>query len=129
MTRRIVVGAWCLVLALTPGYASAQLTTEDCKGRKIIINGANAGGVDFVIGANPVLVLNQNDTRCKVTLRNKGATPMRCMPVQQGTPSATAGLEFVADKQLTLDTSSRPAWMCVRTTGTSTAAETIEELP
>jgi hypothetical protein len=119
----LVLGLWLLPLP-----AVAQLSTEDCRGRRILINGANQG-TDFTVGATSLTILDENAARCKVTIRNKGTAPMRCMPTQQGTPTATRGLEFLPDKQLTLETSSRPAWLCIRTTGASTIAETIEELP
>ena len=128
MRFSVALGVLLLALGWVPQPGHAQLTTDECKGRRVVVNSAN-GGTDFTIGASVVQVVSENNTRCNLTIRNKGAAPMRCMPVVQGTPSTTVGLEFLADKQLTLDTSSRPAWLCIRSTGTSTIAETIEELP
>jgi hypothetical protein len=126
MWREIVSSV--LLLGLWSALTQAQVVTEECKARKPLVNLAGQGA-DITIGATPIQILGRNDARCQAMIRNKGPASMRCLPIDQGTPSASVGQEFAAGDYLILGPSSRPGWRCIRTTDTDTTATTIEEIP
>ena len=93
------------------------------------VNVLGVGGADIQIGATAQGVLATSTVRCQGMLKNNGPAPMRCKPTAQGAPTATSGLLFNPGDQLIMTTAGREAWNCIRTTGVSTTATTIEELP
>lgn len=114
-------------LLLWQGTVSAQ-DRPACFAQRQLVNSTNAGA-DVVVGAVAVQAVPQSTSRCQVMLRNNGTAPMRCLPSAQGTPTATSGLLMNAGDQLIMTTAGREAWACIRTTGSSTTATTIEEVP
>lgn len=115
-----------LSLGLPPAWS--QLTVEDCKARRVLVNMAN-NGADIAVDISPVTVVLKNDTRCTVLIRNKGTAAMRCLPLDQAAPTEAVGVEFGANDQLLLTTAGRGAWQCVARPGAPTVATTLEELP
>jgi hypothetical protein len=93
------------------------------------VNVLGVNGADIPIGATAQGVLATSTVRCQAMLKNNGTAPMRCRPAAQGAPTATNGLLFNAGDQLIMTTAGREAWNCIRTTGVSTTATTIEEVP
>lgn len=93
------------------------------------VNVLGVGGADIQVGATAQGVLATSTVRCQAMLKNNGPAPMRCKPTAQGAPTATSGLLFNPGDQLIMTTAGREAWNCIRTTGTSTTATTIEEVP
>jgi hypothetical protein len=100
-----------------------------CVPQRQQVNVAGTNGADIPIGATAQTVLATSTVRCQAMLKNNGTAPMRCKPTAQGAPTATSGLLFQAGDQLIMTTAGREAWNCIRTTGISTTATTIEELP
>jgi hypothetical protein len=119
-------GVWVATVEGSPGEPG--MGGEACQARNVWINLAG-GGADIVVGASPIAILGSNDTRCQAIIRNKGGASMRCLPTNQGTPSASVGQEFSAGEFLLMGTSSRPGWQCIRTTGANTLVTIVEETP
>jgi hypothetical protein len=117
-----------LMLLVSPGTVGAQVPAAECIPKTPIINGMTNGAA-IPIGATAVAVLGRSDVRCKMLLRNAGTAPMACLPENQGAPTASRGQVLMPGDQLNLETSGRGAWQCIRTTGTDTTANTIEEVP
>lgn len=80
------------------------------------------------VGATPVTVLNEDASACQRLIRNLGAAPMRCLPLAQGVPTATAGWLIGSGQDFELGPEGREQWRCVRTTGTDTSAATLEAI-
>lgn len=106
--------------------ASAQMPA--CVPNRTVVNQQGALA-DITVGATAVQVLDNNSSVCQRLLRNNGAQPIRCLPVPQGAPTATLGLLLNAGDQLLMGTEGRESWRCIRTTGTSSTATTIEGIP
>jgi hypothetical protein len=123
--------AWILLLLtlfIAPAPALAQ-SPPTCVPQRQQVNVLGTNGGDIPIGATAQAVLATSTVRCQAMLKNNGTAPMRCKPTAQGAPTATSGLLFNAGDQLIMTTAGREAWNCIRTTGVSTTATTIEELP
>jgi hypothetical protein len=122
---------WVLLLMCLLGWHSQAWAQSppSCVPQRQQVNVLGANGGDIPIGATAQAVLATSTVRCQAMLKNNGTAPMRCKPTAQGAPSATSGLLFNAGDQLIMTTAGREAWNCIRTTGVSTTATTIEEIP
>lgn len=120
------IGVWFLVVLLAP-CVWGQATNE-CIPRRPYVN-LMGGGTEILVENTPAVVVQKNETRCNFVFFNSGSTTMRCMPQDQGTPTATQGLLFAPLQQLRLTTSSQAQWTCISATGAPTTVTVIEELP
>jgi hypothetical protein len=121
--KRILVVILCLTWAQ---LALAQ--TAPCIPTRTVIN-SQGGLADITVAATATQVLDNNASVCQRLLRNNGTAAMRCLAVPQGAPTATLGLLLNAGDQLLMGTEGRESWRCIRTTGSSTTATTIEGIP
>jgi hypothetical protein len=117
---------WALLSYSAPAWAQSPPACVPVR-QQVNVLGVNGG--DIPIGATAQGVLATSTVRCQAMLKNNGTAPMRCRPAAQGAPTATNGLLFNAGDQLIMTTAGREAWNCIRTTGVSTTATTIEEVP
>jgi hypothetical protein len=126
--RYLLALALCAVTVALAHVPSHAQEIKTCAPIKSLINRTGAG-TDIAIGATAANTLDVDSSACQRLLRNNGTAPMRCIPKPQGTPTATIGLLLNAGDQILMGTEGREAWWCIRTTGTSTTATTIEGLP
>jgi hypothetical protein len=122
---------WFLLLLtlLSSAMPAVAQSPSSCVPQRQQVNVLGTNGGDIPVGVTAQGVLATSTVRCQVMLKNNGPAPMRCRPAAQGAPTATSGLLFNAGDQLIMTTAGREAWNCIRTTGASTTATTIEELP
>jgi hypothetical protein len=125
MAKRLILCALvmgCCFLA-RPSQAQVSLVEDGCLTRAV--DTMPAGDITIDATAGGVQVLATNTKRCSALIVNSGVAPMRCGPAGV-TVSATVGVPLGAGASLPLNRSSRSAWKCIRTTGTSTSATIVE---
>lgn len=120
-----VLGLWLLGVRL----ASAQDTCGDIRVNQKGTSGASIT-VDATVGG--VVVAEANTSRCKLTLINETANPLRCAPSGGKYPvtvTTTAGLYLPTGVYVVFGRAAKGEWKCIRSTGTSTTLSVAEELP
>jgi len=115
-----------LLLLLSAVPASAQLACGNW-----LSNTSGTAKADITVSSTAVVVLAANGGRCSAIITNNSANDMRCLSSGDGTgvPTTTAGFIIKAGTTMVLNTESRRAVQCVRTSGSDAVASVAEALP
>lgn len=111
-----------LMLGSTPAYAQ-----RTCRGE--IANRKGVARADITIIGGAVTIADANASRCALWIRNNGSETMRCSDVtNDAAPTATAGIQFAAGEERTIENSATGQWQCFPVS-TSTTANVSESMP
>lgn len=115
-----------LLLGLLVGSVGLVEAQSSCK--RPVANLQGVSGADIVVSSTPIIVMENNPSRCFAVIKNNSANQVRCMASFQGVPTATAGILLSQNDWLQMESESGNAWRCVRVTSDA-AIQVLETIP